>query len=133
MKATFVKSWNSSVQPRKQRKFRYNAPLHIRGEFVSVHLSKDLRKKYGTRAIRARKGDKVKIMRGQHKGKVGKIEDISLKFSEIYITGIEHVRKDGTKNLIPFNPSKLMITELDTSDKRRFSIQGNAQKKDKSD
>ncbi|MFT4303259.1 MAG: 50S ribosomal protein L24 [Candidatus Woesearchaeota archaeon] len=124
MKKSFVNSWNSSKQPRKQRKYRYNAALHVSGKFLSVNLSKDLRKKYTFRSLRARKGDKIKVMRGQHKGKVGKIDRISLKYVKIYVNGIEMLRKDGTKTLIPLEPSNLQLTELDLSDKKRMSKNG---------
>ena len=43
--------WKASTQPRKQRKYRWKAPLHVLGDFVRAHLSKDLRKKYGTRNL----------------------------------------------------------------------------------
>ncbi|MCW1309534.1 MAG: 60S ribosomal protein L26, partial [Candidatus Nanoarchaeia archaeon] len=33
------KKWKSSKKPSKQRKYRYNAPLHIRRKFLSVNLS----------------------------------------------------------------------------------------------
>ena len=46
MKKKFSESWKSSKQVRKQRKYRYNAPLHIKQKFVNVHLAKELRKKY---------------------------------------------------------------------------------------
>jgi large subunit ribosomal protein L24 len=36
-----------SIQPRKQRKARYNAPAHARGKYLSASLSKDLREKVG--------------------------------------------------------------------------------------
>ena len=49
MKKDFSKSWKSSRQPRKQRKYVFNAPLHIRHKLVSANLSKELRKKYGKR------------------------------------------------------------------------------------
>ena len=38
----------------------------------------------------------------------------------VYVAGIELLRKDGTKNLIPLKPSNLQIIEVDTSDKLRF-------------
>jgi large subunit ribosomal protein L24 len=120
MKQSFVKSWVSSKQPRKQRKYRYNAPLHVLKKFVSVNLSKELRTKYNTRSVQIRKGDKIKVLRGQYSGKIGKITRVSLKYSLVYVSGIELLRKDGTKNLIPLQPSNLQIIELDISDKLRF-------------
>ena len=50
MKRKFSKSWKSSKQPRKQRKYSANAPLHLKRKLLSVNLSKELRKKYGKRS-----------------------------------------------------------------------------------
>ena len=36
-----------SIQPRKQRKARYNAPAHARGKYLSASLSPELREKIG--------------------------------------------------------------------------------------
>lgn len=52
-----------SKQPRKQRKARYNAPLHIRHKFMSAALSDELRDKYGKRSFPLRKGDTVRVVR----------------------------------------------------------------------
>ncbi|MEM2115462.1 MAG: 50S ribosomal protein L24 [Candidatus Woesearchaeota archaeon] len=112
--------WKSSKDPSKQRKYRFNAPLHIKKNFLHVHLSKELRKKYNKRAITPRKGDKVKILRGEHKGKVGEIERISIKDVKIYLKNFKMKKKDGTEIPIPFEPSKLMITEINTEHKDRF-------------
>jgi acyl-coenzyme A synthetase/AMP-(fatty) acid ligase len=53
-----------SIQPRKQRKRVLDAPLHRRQKMVSVHLSKELRKKLSTkkRSIPVKKGDRVALM-----------------------------------------------------------------------
>ena len=83
-------------------------------------MSKELRKTINRRNIRVRKGDKVKILRGQYKGKTGRIEKVSIKYLRIFISGLELVRKDGTKSLIPLQPSNLQIIDLDKSDKKRF-------------
>jgi large subunit ribosomal protein L24 len=116
---TFSKNWKSSKQPRKQRKYRYNAPLHIKNKFMSVHLSKELRAKHHKRNITVRKEDTVKVLRGQFKGKTGKVERVDLKKTKLYITGIEVSKKDGTKSFFPFEPSNLMIIELNLEDKKR--------------
>jgi large subunit ribosomal protein L24 len=119
MKTAFSKKWKKSTKARKQRKFRHNAPLHTKQKFMHSHLSKTLRKKYGKRAVGLRKGDKVKIMRGQYKKKTGKVERIDLKKNLAYVSDIEVIRKDGSKRLIGVYPSKLMIEELNLEDKRR--------------
>lgn len=122
MKTKFSTSWKSSVQPRKQRKYRYNAPLHVKQKFVSVHLSKELRKKYKKRNINLRKGDSIKVMRGQFKNKTGKVDEVDLKKTRIYVSGIEITKKDGTKTRYPIHPSNLMVTELYLEDRMRQKV-----------
>lgn len=115
----FSTAWKSSTQVRKQRKYSYNAPLHLRQKKAHVHLSPALRQKYGFRNIQVRKGDKVKVLRGSHHKKEGKVERVILKQNRVFITGVETIKKDGTKVLFPLLPSKLMIMELDLNDKMR--------------
>lgn len=120
MKSAYSSTWKSSVQPRKQRKYAYNAPYHIASRMIASHLSPELRKKHGRRNIRLRTGDKVKVMRGQFKGQTSKVERIDGTRKKVYLSKIEIVRKDGTKRLFPFTASNLMVTELNTDDKKRL-------------
>jgi large subunit ribosomal protein L24 len=119
MKSSFATSWKRSVQTRKQRKYRHNAPLHIKQKMVRVHLSPELRTKYGVRNTQVKTGDKVKVMRGKFRKKEGKVEKVNLKREKVIITGLELIKKDGTKSAATFDPSNLMITSLDSSDQRR--------------
>lgn len=108
------------MQKRKQRTYVREAPLHIKGDFVSAHLSKELRQKYKCRSIRLKAGDKVKIMRGAFRNKAGKVDRINVKDKKVYITGIEFTKRDGSKAMRPIHPSNILIQEPDTNDKRRF-------------
>ncbi len=129
---SWSKAWNSSKSPRKQRNYRTNAPLHVKQRFLNVHLSKELREKYGTRKIRVRKGDKVKIMRGQFAKKTGKVDRVSIIYEKVYVEGIEIQKKDGSKAYYPMNASNLMITELNLDDKKRkLKIERNVKKEKK--
>lgn len=114
--------WVGSKSPRKQRNYVSHAPLHLKKKFLAVHLSKELKKKYNKRNMTARKGDKVKVMRGEYKGKSGPIKKVYLKRSKISIDGIELTRKDGTKREVRFHPSNLMITDMILEDKKRKII-----------
>lgn len=111
-----------SKKPRKQRKFLYEAPLHIRRKLMSAHLSKELREKYKTRSLPVRKGDEVEIMRGEFKRKRGKIVRVDLKKYKIYIEGITRRRSVGTQVLVPIHPSKVKIISLNLEDKKRVKI-----------
>ena len=120
MKQKFSTQWNSSKQPRKQRKFLANAPLHIRHKFLSTSLSKELRQKHGKRSIPVRKGDEVLILRGSSKKKKAKVIDINLKKTRVSLENIQRSKKDGTKVPIYFHPSSLQIQVLSLDDKSRI-------------
>ncbi len=124
MKKRFSTNWKKSKQVRKQRKYRYNAPLHIKQKFVNAHLTKELRKKYKKRSIGLKKGDKVKVLRGQFKKHTGSIERIDLKKTKVYVSGIDITKKDGSKTTYPIDPSNLIITELNLDDEMRQKIIG---------
>jgi large subunit ribosomal protein L24 len=120
-KTSFSTSWKRSIMPGKQRKYRYNAPLHVKQKFIHTHLSPELRKKHGLRNVQIKTGDKVRVLRGQNRKKEGKVERVNLKLERVYITGLEYVKKEGGKVVIPFVASNLMIIELNLSDKKRKS------------
>lgn len=103
-------------KPRKQRKRQKN-DLARKG--IHVHLSKELRAKYKMRSFGLRKGDEVKIVRGKFKGKVGRVEKVVPKKSQVFIEGIQIQKADGTNTKVPIHPSNLVITGLDLSDKLR--------------
>ncbi|HHW16611.1 MAG TPA: 50S ribosomal protein L24 [Methanothermobacter sp.] len=111
-----------SKQPRKQRKFLYNAPLHIRHKIMSATLSKELREEYNRRSLPVRRGDKVEIMRGDFKGHQGKIERVDLKNYKVYVEGATIQKVDGTTTYFPIHPSNLRIIELNLEDEKRIKI-----------
>ncbi len=112
MNQKFSTSWKASKQPRKQRKYSANAPLHVRAKFVNVNLAKPLRKTVGKRNIQIRKDDKVKIMRGKFKGKEGKILSVNIKHGKIYVEGIQVTKMDNSKANVPLKASNLQIIEM---------------------
>lgn len=119
MKQKFSLKWKASRQPRKQRKYRANAPLHVRRKLVSVNFSKELRKKYGKRNFPLVKGDNIRIMKGEFKSKIGKVSEVNLKKLRIVIDGLYRTKKDGSKVSVYFDPSNLQIKELNLDDEKR--------------
>ncbi len=119
----FSTHWKSSVKPKKQRKYRANAPLHIRHKLIAGHLSKELRLKYKRRSLPIRKGDKVKIMRGKFKGVIGEVEKVDLKQYRISVKGAEIKKIEGAPKVSrPINPSKLQLISLNLDDKKRIKV-----------
>jgi len=121
MKSRFSPSWKSSRQVRKQRKYRYNAPLHTRHKFLSANLSKELRKKYSKRSLPLRKGDEVLVMRGTFSKKKGKVASVELRYARVVVEGLQRTKKDGTKVNVFFHPSVLQIQSLSLDDKQRLA------------
>ena len=129
MKKEFINSWKRSVQPRKQIKFKENAPLHIKRKMISSRLSKELTQKHGVRSMPLRKGDRVKIVVGTYKNVTGKIERVDTKREKIFVEGTQRTKIDGTKSLYPIHPSNVIIQELSLDDKRRKQIMDRRGKK----
>ena len=111
-----------STQPRKQRKFIYKAPLHIRHKLMSVSLSEELREQYNRRSLPVKTGDTIKVMRGDFKDHEGKIEKVDLKNYRVMIEGMSVQKPDGNKVFHPVHPSNIMIIELDMEDDERNDI-----------
>jgi len=112
-------SLRASSQPRKQRLFRYRAPLHLRGKFLHAPLSEELRKKLKKRSLRVRKGDKVRIMRGDFKGLEGEVISVDTEKGKVKVQGASIRKADGTEVPLPIDASKVMIIKL-AEDKRRL-------------
>jgi len=116
----FSPHWKSSVRPGKQRKYRYKAPLHVRHKMMAAHLSKELRQKHKKRSFPIRKGDKVKVLRGQFTGVIGEVEKVDMKNYKVYVKGAEFKAKAGAPpRRYPIHPSKVMIITFNLDDKMR--------------
>lgn len=113
-----------SKKARKQRKFLYEAPLHLRRKMIASHLSKELREKYKRRSLTLRVGDEVEIMRGKFKGKQGKVVKVDTKKYRVYVEGITIKKTSGEEKLFPLHPSKLKIINLNLDDEWRKKIIG---------
>jgi large subunit ribosomal protein L24 len=118
----FSSKWKASSQPRKQRKYQYNASAHTKGSFLNAALSEELKAKHSKNSMRVRVGDKVKVLRGQNKGKIGTVDSVDVSSSKIKIQKVELVRKDGTKFMYPIHASNVQILELKSDKKRDASL-----------
>jgi len=90
---------------------------------MSAHLSQDYhheKKRKMPRAVPVRKGDVVKVIRGDDAGKEGKVATIDYRSFRITIEGVTHAKSDGTQVAKPIHPSNVMITKLDEADPLRL-------------
>ncbi len=98
----------------------FRATFQTRSKQLGSSLSKDLRKKYGKRSIRAIEGDNVTILRGEFKGVEGKISKVSTQKSSVAIEGVKKEKTKGDKFDVYIHTSNLLVTSLNTDDKWRI-------------
>mgnify|MGYP000442139483 CR=1 FL=1 len=120
MRTEWVKSWKSSKQPRKQRKYAYNAPAHVSQRKMRAPLSKTLRQTHKKRALGVRVGDEVRILRGDFKGRKGKVERVVKRLESVVVAGVSRQKSDGSKSSALIHASKVMITKLNLDDSKRL-------------
>ena len=112
----------ATKNPKKQRKKMFNAPAHIRHKLMGAPLSPELLAQRGVKTLPVRKGDTVRIVRGDRKGFEGKVSRIDLKHFRVYIEGLTREKVDGTTIFVAVHPSKVMIKTLNLDDKVRKAI-----------
>jgi len=108
-----------SAKPSKQRAALYNAPLSRRRRLLSASLSAELKTSQGRNSYPVRKGDTVKILRGDFAGVEGKITNVDTKRHRLFIEGVSREKVAGTSTTVSVDSSKVMITKLNLDDKWR--------------
>jgi large subunit ribosomal protein L24 len=112
----------TSKKPRVQRRRAAEAALHERHRFLTARVDSALREKSKLRlprAIPVRKGDVVRILRGGHHGKEGKILSVDQNTGRVVIEGITIERVDEKKVERPAHASNLLIVKMDDTDSWR--------------
>jgi len=108
---------------RKSRKAHFSAPSHIKRKLMSSHLSKELQTKHGVRSIPVRKDDEVKVMRGTHKGRGGKVIQVYRKKWCIHIEKIVREKANGSSVPVPIHSSNVRITKLKLDNDRKRTLE----------
>ncbi len=96
-----------------------NLPLHLKKKLMNVALGKELRAQLRRRSMGLRKGDQVQIIKGKFKGTQGTVSSIDLKSMKIYVDAAVVKKRSGAQAQVPLAASKLRITKLITTDKKR--------------
>ncbi|MFW9793166.1 MAG: 50S ribosomal protein L24 [Candidatus Thorarchaeota archaeon] len=113
----------SSKSPRKQRRRVRNAALHEKRSLLKCRLDEFLQEEYGLRSLVVKKGDVVKIMRGQFRDTEGKVTQVSYKTARIFLDSATITKADGKEAPIPIHPSNLMLVKLELDDERKQLIE----------
>jgi large subunit ribosomal protein L24 len=89
---------------------------------MAAPLSPELISSKGAKSLPVRKGDTVRVMRGDHAGFEGKVNRVDLKRYRIFLEGLTREKVDGTNIFVSMHPSKIMIKNLKLDDKWRKAV-----------
>jgi len=103
---------NVTSSRRKQRRAHFTAATHERRIRMSATLSSELRTKHNVRSLPVRKDDEVLVIRGEHKGRDGKIIAVYRKKYVIHIEKLTREKANGSIVHLPIHPSKVVLTKL---------------------
>jgi len=109
----------SSKSPRKQRCFQRESPQHVHRRMLKCRLDDLLREEYGFRSLVAKKGDLVRIMRGQFRDTEGKVTSVDYRAVRIYVDAASTTKSDGKEARVPVSPSNVMLVKLELNDERK--------------
>lgn len=113
----------SPISPRKQRRHIYKSPLHTHKKMLKCRIDEFLREEYTMRSLVPKKGDLVRIMRGQFRDTEGKILQIDYKKIRIFVDSATTTKADGKEVQIPLHPSNLMLVKLELDDERKALLE----------
>jgi len=110
-----------TIKARKQRFRTFNAPAHLRGRYMSSLVDGALREKNPNlpRSVPIRKGDEVRVLRGDFKGKTGKVALVDRRDLRVEIEEITQEKADKKPGRRPVHASNLVIIRFDERDERR--------------
>lgn len=123
----------SSKSPRKQRRRIRNSAHHERKRLLKCRLDEFLQEEYGLRSLIIKKGDLVKIMRGQFRDTEGKVTAVSYKKAHVFLDNATITKADGKEAHVPIHPSNLMLVKLELDDERKSFIESKVMKFAESD
>ncbi len=117
-----------SKSPGKQRRQVRTAALHERKSLLKCRLDEFLQEEYGLRSLVIKKGDLVRIMRGQFRDTEGKVTSVSYKKGLVYLDNTTITKADGKEAAVPIHPSNLMLVKLELDDERKTLIENKVMK-----
>lgn len=98
-----------------------HASKHQLDKMLGAMLADELREQYKKNTVRVIKGDSVMVVRGEYKGRGGKVEDVDTERGTLHIEGMQREKIRGGQVKVPIHSSNVKITGLNLEDKRRSS------------
>jgi large subunit ribosomal protein L24 len=99
---------------------------HVRDAMICSSLADNLREQYARNSVRVKKGDNVRVMRGEYSGIEGKIEKVNTLRGTLAIEGVQREKVRGGNVKVQIHASNVQVIGLNLEDKlRENSLRGN--------
>lgn len=119
---------SSPKSPRKQRRQVMENPLHAKRNLFKCRLDEFLQEDYGLRSLVVKKGDLVKVLRGQFRDTEGKVVRVDYRNVRVHLDSATITKADGKEVNAPIHPSNLMLVKLELNDERKKLIESKMMK-----
>jgi large subunit ribosomal protein L24 len=100
---------------------------------LKCRLDEFLQEEYGMRSMVIKKGDLVRVMRGQFRDTEGKVTVVDYRAIRVHLENATVTRADGKEANIPVHPSNLMLVKLELDDDRKKLLEKKAGEVEESD
>ena len=90
---------------------------------MSAPLSVELRNKYSARSIPIRKDDEVTVVRGNFKGREGKVVQVYRRKWVIHVERVTREKTNGATVPVGLDPSKCVVTKLKMDKDRKALLE----------
>jgi len=107
---------SSPRSPRRQRRALYEAHTFERRRRMTVPLSRQLRTRFGARAVPLRKGDTVRVQSGSYVGREERVAKIDRRAYSVTLDNVTAKTAGDKLKALPLRPSHLVITRLNLAD-----------------
>ena len=109
-----------------------HVPKHVRDAMICSSLADNLREQYTRKSVRVKKGDNVRVMRGEYSGIEGKIEKVNTQRGTLAIEGVQREKVRGGNVKVQIHASNVQIIGLKLEDKLRDNrLHGNKKNTEK--
>jgi len=92
---------------------------HVRDAMICSSLADNLREQYARKSVRVKKGDNVRVMRGEYSGIEGKIEKVNTHRGTLAIEGVQREKVRGGNVKVQIHASNVQVIGLNLDDKLR--------------
>lgn len=112
----------TSSSPRRQRKALYTADTFERRRRMTVPLSRELRGRFGRRALPVRKGDTVRVLAGSFVGREERVAKVNRRDYSVTLDNVTLKTAEEKLKPLALRTAHLVLTRLNLADPWRRRV-----------